>query len=453
MAISTKNIMKLFLMTILIISMVSVIYNTLHLRNVVSMTSPHLELGYNVGTIFRSNTITSGGFPITREQSENSTFMTTPHDDDHNNSSGPMHRKVCPHTLHLFQDMNAVVNAYHKAEAFHNKAGNLKMIENYLNDQMDPTIKSLGYRFIPRAKKRPIPLDQNIPKYILQTLRANDKEKRGGYDQRGLPGRYFPKLGTEQRPFSGDQRVNDWRIDVAESVHQHERWKVGMGPIEWHLCKSVDRIRPPVTKLHYEQKWICALSDLKHQSSNGTMDPPCNIVSIGSNGQWEFEETMVSKTSCQTHTFDCTVGNNANKPDNDSMHFYPYCVAQENKKIDDREYITYATLLEKAGLKQAPDLFKIDVEGFEYDFLVQMLNEASQSSSKIKLPSQISIELHYKTRMYDLPWMPRSREAAEIAMFSSFMYNVGGYIPVAVKYVRGCDSCVEVLYTHVFCDS
>jgi hypothetical protein len=56
----------------------------------------------------------------------------------------------------------------------------------------------------------------------------------------------------------------------------------------------------------------------------------------------------------------------------------------------------------------------MDVEGFEYDVLTQMLREASEPGSKNNLPAQISIELHYGTRMYDLAWLKRWRNAGEI---------------------------------------
>ena len=83
----------------------------------------------------------------------------------------------------------------------------------------------------------------------------------------------------------------------------------------------------------------------------------------------------------------------------------------------------------------------------------QMLKEAAQSqSAKDLLPNQIVVELHYSTRMYELPWMLRNLQAAEIAIFSGMVYNLGGYITAHVKYVYGCDACVEVLYVRTFCD-
>lgn len=82
-------------------------------------------------------------------------------------------------------------------------------------------------------------------------------------------------------------------------------------------------------------------------------------------------------------------------------------------------------------------------------FFTQMLND---EDAAYLLPVQISVELHYASRMYDLEWMLRTRQAGEVTMFNGMMYNLGGYVPVHTKYMRGCDACVEVLYIRVFCD-
>lgn len=94
----------------------------------------------------------------------------------------------------------------------------------------------------------------------------------------------------------------------------------------------------------------------------------------------------------------------------------------------------------------------MDVEGFEYDVLRQMLDEARMSGSKEMLPMQISVEFHYATRMFDVPWRLRSVTAAEIAMFIGLMYNQGGY--VLVKHERigpGCFPCAELLFLRTLC--
>ena len=67
------------------------------------------------------------------------------------------------------------------------------------------------------------------------------------------------------------------------------------------------------------------------------------------------------------------------------------------------------------------------------------------SGSMEMLPMQISVEFHYATRMFDVPWRLRSVTAAEIAMFIGLMYNQGGY--VLVKHERigpGCFPCAEL---------
>ena len=176
------------------------------------------------------------------------------------------------------------------------------------------------------------------------------------------------------------------------------------------------------------------------------------MISIGSNGQWGFEETVVANTKCITHTFDCTV-QDPKKPNVDAINFYPYCVANENKEIEGRQFRTYKGIVEAAKLTSPPDLFKMDVEGYEFDVMRQMLVEAHKSGTMDLLPTQVSVELHYATRMYDIPWKMRNLTAAEIALFMGMMYNRGGYVPVYYeRFGPGCFHCAEILFVRMFCD-
>ena len=153
------------------------------------------------------------------------------------------------------------------------------------------------------------------------------------------------------------------------------------------------------------------------------------------------------------HTYDCTTAADPRKPNNDAIHFYPYCIASENKRVNNMEFATYHKMVEAAGLTKPPSLFKMDVEGFEFDVMAQMLEEARRSGSMHFLPTQISVELHYATRMYDIPWMMRRLTAAEISTFMGMMYNRGGYVPVHYEEIGpGCHSCAELLFVRAFCD-
>ena len=152
--------------------------------------------------------------------------------------------------------------------------------------------------------------------------------------------------------------------------------------------------------------------------------------------------------------------NNPQKPNSSSIYYYPYCISSKNEVINNFEYTTYFKMVGKAGMTKPPALFKMDVEGFEFDVMSKMLEEAivvsslsSQDNSKNLLPSQISVELHYATRMYDVPWILRTVTSAEIAMFMGMMYNRGGYLPVHYEAIGpGCYSCAELLFVRVFCD-
>jgi hypothetical protein len=92
----------------------------------------------------------------------------------------------------------------------------------------------------------------------------------------------------------------------------------------------------------------------------------------------------------------------------------------------------------------------MDVEGFEYNVLSSMMPKSSSTGPE-NLPEQIIVELHYASRMYDLPWMMRARQASEISMLISHMYRSGGYMPVHVDYDPGCAPCLEVLFVKVLC--
>jgi len=128
-------------------------------------------------------------------------------------------RPVCQDTKHLFQSPHATDNddddststaikaAYAELESFHNEGGNLKTIENYLNDHMDSTLDLLDITFTPKgsASGEPIPANQSITQTYKQTLIKYDKHNRGGYDQRSMPGSYDFKNsngGNSKHPHS-----------------------------------------------------------------------------------------------------------------------------------------------------------------------------------------------------------------------------------------------------------
>ena len=113
----------------------------------------------------------------------------------------------------------------------------------------------------------------------------------------------------------------------------------------------------------------------------------------------------------------------------------------KDKVIDCRQHAKYSEIIQITNATKPPNIFQMDVEGFEYFVLRQMLDEARMSGSSEMLPMQISVEFHYATRMFDVPWRLRSVTAAEIAMLIGFIYNQGGYVLARTNRTRLFSLC------------
>ena len=65
-------------------------------------------------------------------------------------------------------------------------------------------------------------------------------------------------------------------------------------------------------------------------------------------------------------------------------------------------------------------------------------------------PEQIMIEVHWATRMVEVPSMLRTRQALEISLLFGQLFTHGGYLPVKSKYFDPhCSTCLEVLLVRV----
>ena len=189
-------------------------------------------------------------------------------------------------------------------------------------------------------------------------------------------------------------------------------------------------------------KYIRTNNREQQQQGLQTLDQEeCNIFSIGSNDQWGFENEVVQRLpGCVTHTFDCTLPNNRpqRKPNSDSIRFYPYCIGDggdDNDKNENdstttlhkkelastKQFLPYHELWKHTNTTSPPKLLKIDVEGFEFGVLPAMLRASPQEI----WPEQIMVEVHWGTRMVDVPSMLRSRQASEISLLFGQLFNFG----------------------------
>lgn len=224
-------------------------------------------------------------------------------------------RKLCPSTVSLLDTQNnyrALRDAFREAEFFHNGGGNIKSIERYLNRNIDKTFERLGLEFV--ASSGESPSKESISATVRELLKNNDPANRGGYNQRSLPGKFISSTTMHKKI------LNKRTIDVLEP-HDSTRWIAGLGPIANKICKSIDTIAAKDGKKSYEDKFMCSFDELlvtnkatkgAEITGNFTMEA-CEIMSIGSNGQWGFENNIHRTTKCITRTFDCTTKNNPKK--------------------------------------------------------------------------------------------------------------------------------------------
>ncbi|KAJ3285359.1 hypothetical protein HDU79_007387 [Rhizoclosmatium sp. JEL0117] len=111
----------------------------------------------------------------------------------------------------------------------------------------------------------------------------------------------------------------------------------------------------------------------------------CVILSIGSKGEWEFEENMIQLTQgeCRIYTLDCT---GSWTPPNQLITFKQWCLGND-EIIEGRRYKSWDNILFSLGIRHV-DYLKVDMEGWEWVILPKILEKATF------LPSMISAKIH-----------------------------------------------------------
>jgi hypothetical protein len=131
-------------------------------------------------------------------------------------------------------------------------------------------------------------------------------------------------------------------------------------------------------------KWICG-EYLKPHEDN---EPPNVVFSIGSKGDFSFEESMIKLLGKNTkiYTFDCT---GKWTPPSNQITFINVCLGSSDFMDGNRQFKSWATILEDLNIKHI-DFLKMDIEGFEWVVLPAVLDHKVLD----ELPVQISFEAH-----------------------------------------------------------
>lgn len=231
---------------------------------------------------------------------------------------------------------------------------------------------------------------------------------------------------------------------LNDSPHANQRFKVVL-PAEGPHCKE-DLV--VFGETHDTQKPICDANKRLSKSEN------CNMISIGSNNKWDTEIGMYKQTKCHTHTFDCTSDDTSPTEIKDRTHFYKFCIgANDTTDSEGHEFMSWSSTLKAAKLGNSPEYLKMDIEGFEYGIMRNLI----QSDSS-ELPNQIAMEIHHRTysplRIHNpaskLSWSDRNKDAGELLGFFLMMYSAG-YRLTYIDYHTHCSHCQEVLWSKIYC--
>jgi hypothetical protein len=186
--------------------------------------------------------------------------------------------------------------------------------------------------------------------------------------------------------------------------------------------------------------------------SNVTGTSDCVIYSIGSNGQWDFEQDVYRRLpTCRVFTFDCTGDFVVPEAIKSRVSFHKLCVGAK----DDGLFRTYSSLMKLLGHNTSPFHLKMDIEGWEYATLSNMIDSVPATS----LPQQISVEIHYRTDVVPVPTFMRKypnekesfKDPGEIGTMMLSLFLRAGYVLVDRHDNPFCPHCSEILLAKLVC--
>ncbi|KAI9331959.1 methyltransferase domain-containing protein [Obelidium mucronatum] len=253
------------------------------------------------------------------------------------------------------------------------------------------------------------------------------------------------KTGVAAKKWADEQAVRVQKVwDIAASMTPEEAALVdneklySLFPETYNCDKNFFR---RIGSAGDGGKWSCG-EFFKPQEDS------CVAISLGSNGQFDFEESILAHTEnkCTIYTFDCT---GVWTPPHENIKFFPWCLGKD-EVVDNRIYKSWGRITNDLGLTNV-DFFKIDIEGFEW---VAMPSVLENFHLKV-MPKQISIEMHMWKQPDGVPELYQSPNTANgldfihpaINFFRAF-YKAGYHLASAEYNYRSGDShcCQEFTF-------
>ena len=162
--------------------------------------------------------------------------------------------------------------------------------------------------------------------------------------------------------------IDDSAWDLKRAIHarQSAKQRGRHYPSGWEYFTNSWE---PTTSCDFEErigsqgdggKWVCNPQGLRTR---------CNVISIGSNNDFSFEEALLAlNPACNIHTFDHTIAGSATPPA--SVHFHPFGIGAAPAG----RLLTMDGIVRLAGFERKEiDVLKIDCEGCELDVFPDLM--------------------------------------------------------------------------------
>jgi Methyltransferase domain len=152
-------------------------------------------------------------------------------------------------------------------------------------------------------------------------------------------------------------------------------------------------------------KWVCdphrLVTVAQQRKAAGEPGPHCIIYSVGSRGNYEFEDGIINEVGkiCEIHVFDFSgdYGRPQNKAKN--IHFHKWGLqASSQDRSKEGQFYTFPEILKQLGHEDKTiDIFKIDCEGCEWttqqDWIDQDIRQVLIETHSV--PKQWNVGLKY----------------------------------------------------------
>ena len=119
-----------------------------------------------------------------------------------------------------------------------------------------------------------------------------------------------------------------------------------------------------------------------------------------------------------------------------------HCEDPESLRVGSNQGVD-VRLLAEIGLTTPPSVLKMDIEGFEWEILEQIVR------SHALMPVSLTVELHYKSQFPKVPFHGRFLSPFEMGAWADFMFTRGGYVLVDRRDHSVCLHCCEVVFARL----